>query len=119
MNNQNNHVKGWLSIILILLGIGTVKAGGHLLRFLILAAVGLCGMWMLHTLATDFNKIRKGFMSARSLLRLKRDLNMYDHYSMTQRNMSLAAVPFIGYGIDENVRHIILLIFSTPDKKKS
>uniref|UniRef100_T1HW42 Uncharacterized protein n=1 Tax=Rhodnius prolixus TaxID=13249 RepID=T1HW42_RHOPR len=53
--------KPWWLWILLLLGIGVVRAHLHMLRLLILAAVGLAGLYMLHLVAQDFQKIRQQF----------------------------------------------------------
>lgn len=46
----------WLrfTIFLLVLGLGKTH---HMIRLVVLAAMGLAGLWMLHTLAQDFNKI--------------------------------------------------------------
>ncbi|KAK9508515.1 hypothetical protein O3M35_006055 [Rhynocoris fuscipes] len=50
----------WLCI-LIIITLGAVKAHIHMLRMLIMAAAGLAGLYMLHLLAQDFQKIRQSF----------------------------------------------------------
>uniref|UniRef100_A0A8D9E7S5 Uncharacterized protein n=1 Tax=Cacopsylla melanoneura TaxID=428564 RepID=A0A8D9E7S5_9HEMI len=47
-----------LTALLILLLVGVVKAGYLFLRLAILAGMGLMGMYLMHKLAQDYNKIR-------------------------------------------------------------
>nr|CAD7461218.1 unnamed protein product [Timema tahoe] len=60
-----------LAMVLLVLALaGITKAGMHFLRLVILAAAGLAGMWMVHTLAQDYNKItsqRPGRLFKRSM----------------------------------------------------
>ncbi|KAF6199609.1 hypothetical protein GE061_005907 [Apolygus lucorum] len=53
--------KPWWLWLLIVVVVGLAKAHLHMIRLVILLAVGLGGMYMLHILAQDFNKIRKGW----------------------------------------------------------
>ncbi|XP_065218900.1 uncharacterized protein LOC135844596 [Planococcus citri] len=48
-----------VAIMFIVLG-GLVKAGMHFIRLALLAILGLLGMYLLHKLAQDWNKIRPG-----------------------------------------------------------
>lgn len=48
-----------IAITFIILG-GLVKAGMHFIRLALLAILGLLGMYLLHKLAQDWNKIRGG-----------------------------------------------------------
>lgn len=47
----------WLKFILLAIIIGFVKAH-NFMKLVILAALGLAGLWMVHTLAQDFNSIQ-------------------------------------------------------------
>lgn len=47
----------WRRLLVLVLAAGLVSAGRHFLRLAILAAVGLAGLYMLHLLAQDYNKI--------------------------------------------------------------
>jgi len=42
---------------LVLVMGAAVKAHIHFIRLALLAAMGLCGMWMMHKLAQDYHKI--------------------------------------------------------------
>lgn len=46
----------WLRMALLLTILGITKAH-HLIRVVILAALGLAGLWMVHTLAQDYQHI--------------------------------------------------------------
>lgn len=46
--------------ILVLVLSGMVKAGMHFIRLALLLILGLAGMYMLHKLAQDWNRIRGG-----------------------------------------------------------
>lgn len=46
------------SHILIFLGLIGISKAHHFIRVVVLAALGLAGLWMVHTLAQDFNKIQ-------------------------------------------------------------
>lgn len=48
-----------ITITIIILG-GLVKAHMHFIRLALLAIMGLLGMYLLHKLAQDWNKIRPG-----------------------------------------------------------
>lgn len=54
---------GWMQIIVFLLLAGLVKGGLHIVKIVIIAGLGLAGMWMLHTLAQDYDKISTRFGS--------------------------------------------------------
>lgn len=71
--NRNNVFVAFLAFVLTTT---IVRAGGHFVRIVLLAAAGLLGMWMLHMLALDFQNIRKGLMFARTLLRIRRDVSL-------------------------------------------
>lgn len=47
----------WLKILLFAAIVGFAK-GHHFIRLVILAGLGLAGLWMVHTLAQDFNTIQ-------------------------------------------------------------
>jgi len=44
--------------VLLLILIGSARAGYHLVRIVVLAGIGLAGMYMLHKLAQDYQKIQ-------------------------------------------------------------
>ncbi|KAJ8923973.1 hypothetical protein NQ315_006749 [Exocentrus adspersus] len=50
-------MRHWFTYLLITSIIGFTKAH-HFIRLVILASLGLAGLWMLHTLAQDFNRIQ-------------------------------------------------------------
>lgn len=52
-------MKRWFKYIFIVTIIGFAKAH-HFVRLVILASLGLAGLWMVHTLAQDYNKIQTG-----------------------------------------------------------
>lgn len=54
--------KNILQIIVLLILAGLVKGGLHVVRIIVLAGLGLAGMWMLHQLAQDYDKISNKFM---------------------------------------------------------
>lgn len=68
-------------MVLMLLLAGMVRAGYHFIRLALLAAMGLAGMYMLHMLAQDYNKItnrpRPAVAATRALFRAitKRDVS--------------------------------------------
>ncbi|XP_034244210.1 uncharacterized protein LOC117646936 [Thrips palmi] len=72
---------GWRRVLLMLLLVGMVRAGYHFIRLALLAAMGLAGMYMLHMLAQDYNKItnrpRPAVAATRALFRAitKRDVS--------------------------------------------
>lgn len=47
----------WLKVLLLAVLIGFVKAH-NFVKLVILAGLGLAGLWMVHTLAQDFNSIQ-------------------------------------------------------------
>lgn len=49
----------WLHIIVLVILFGVSK-GHHIIRLVILAALGLAGLWMVHTLAQDYQNIAAG-----------------------------------------------------------
>lgn len=49
----------WLHLIVLIVLFGVSK-GHHLIRIVILAALGLAGLWMVHTLAQDYQNITAG-----------------------------------------------------------
>lgn len=49
----------WLHLVVLVVLIGVSK-GHHLIRVVILAALGLAGLWMIHTLAQDYQNIAAG-----------------------------------------------------------
>ncbi|XP_018575961.1 uncharacterized protein LOC108914603 [Anoplophora glabripennis] len=52
-------MKRWLKYLFIATIFGFVKAH-QFIRLVILASLGLAGLWMVHTLAQDYNKIQTG-----------------------------------------------------------
>lgn len=52
----------WLQILFFILTIGLSRAH-HFMKVVILAAMGLAGLWMVHTLAQDYDKISHNFGS--------------------------------------------------------
>lgn len=52
----------WLEVLFVLLMAGVVRGGLHVVKVIVLAGLGLAGMWMLHTLAQDYDKISNKFM---------------------------------------------------------
>lgn len=57
----------WLKILLFALTLGFAKAH-NFIQLVILASLGLAGLWMVHTLAQDFNSIQtNGFSSPNNL----------------------------------------------------
>lgn len=50
-------MNNWLKFLLFSVLLGFVK-GAHFIRLVILAGLGLAGLWMVHTLAQDFNTIQ-------------------------------------------------------------
>ncbi|XP_014277189.1 uncharacterized protein [Halyomorpha halys] len=55
MANQHCHSLMW---VLPLVGLLLVKAHLHMVKLLLMGVVGLGGLYMMHNLATDFNKIQ-------------------------------------------------------------
>lgn len=53
MINNNN----WFAILALLLSSFILSSKAHIIRIVILAALGLAGLWMIHTLAQDYHKI--------------------------------------------------------------
>lgn len=73
---------GWARLLLLLALAALVRAGVHFIRIALLAAMGLAGMYMLHMLAQDYNKIsnrpaRPAVAAGKALLRAitKRDVH--------------------------------------------
>lgn len=63
--------RNWTLIALLLLLLaGVAKAGYHFIRLALLAGMGLIGMWLLHKLAQDYNKIRKPAQAVKAAGRL-------------------------------------------------
>ncbi|KAF2893702.1 hypothetical protein ILUMI_12475 [Ignelater luminosus] len=82
----------WLRFIIFLLVLGLGKAH-HMIRVVILAAMGLAGLWMLHTLAQDFNKIYNNVQQHQqhpasdiSKFLAKRSISNSSSYSLTHLN---------------------------------
>lgn len=73
-------MKIWLRILIVTLAIGFGKAH-HIIRLIILAGLGLAGLWMLHTLAQDFQKIFNKFQQSAPIPKflLKRSINETYH----------------------------------------
>lgn len=46
----------WLHLIVLVVLFGVSK-GHHIIRIVILGALGLAGLWMIHTLAQDYQNI--------------------------------------------------------------
>lgn len=59
-------MKHWLKYLIFAIIIGLAKAH-HFVRLVILASLGLAGLWMVHTLAQDYNKIQTGSGDAQSI----------------------------------------------------
>lgn len=55
----------WLKIIIFAIILGFAKAH-NFMRLVILAGLGLAGLWMVHTLAQDFNTIQSNSLSGGS-----------------------------------------------------
>ncbi|KAI5702079.1 uncharacterized protein LOC103505216 [Diaphorina citri] len=51
-------LRSWTIALLVLLLAGVAKAGYHFIRLALMAGMGLIGLWLLHKLAQDYNKIR-------------------------------------------------------------
>lgn len=63
--------RNWTLIALLLLLLaGVAKAGYHFIKLALMAGMGLIGLWMLHKLAQDYNKIRKPAQAAKAAGRL-------------------------------------------------
>ncbi|XP_037033903.1 uncharacterized protein LOC119072732 [Bradysia coprophila] len=60
-----------------------------IIRFVILAAMGLGSLWMVHLLAQDFNKFRPSVPKALNFLRSKRDLNAVSYEMDTIENFDV------------------------------
>ncbi|XP_066263039.1 uncharacterized protein [Euwallacea similis] len=49
----------WIQLMILIAAMGFTKAA-NFMRVVVMAGLGLAGLWMLHTLAQDFNSIMQG-----------------------------------------------------------
>lgn len=104
--------KPWWLWILLLLGIGVVRAHLHMLRLLILAAVGLAGLYMLHLVAQDFQKIRQQFNRNGGIQRFTSILRSsgIGKRSTTDVSITIILLSFISRFVDNNIIQVRRLV---------
>lgn len=71
--------KSTLITLLVLIFTGVVKANLHFIRMVVMAAAGLAGMYLIHLLAQDYNKItnRPAATAAKALVAAGKALGIF------------------------------------------